>query len=294
MGKGQNPYTTENIILLVSMIQSPAVMAMLTTKSGLEPVLCFLRLLSTNTTRTGYALPILGTQQLFVLSKWTFGKAEPRVEPSREERNKNKTAIEDLKQFFKQCLRPFRRAWVSTDHAGHRVIEEWRDLMAWYKDLIDRSQHPPTFSREPEQSSMLLPPSAVTAIPENPPIVNLESKPPSSHSDCRFQLPAPPTDDARAFQHRHAFHVASALTIHAFEFETINPLTVWIELSTQRPVYARMSTNNHLSEPPQPSDPAHLQFQMLKLPCHPSTPRNPTSSSSAPAIPIYLVHSILL
>lgn len=86
----------------------------------------------------------LGLSTIIRIVKWIFGKAELRAEPTRAERNKNNSAIEDLKGFFKQCMRPLKHVWRSVCHACHRIVLEWRDFRAWHKDPIERLQQPPT------------------------------------------------------------------------------------------------------------------------------------------------------
>lgn len=115
----------------------------------------------------------LGYSTTIRFVKWVFGKAELRAEPIREERNKDNSAIEDFKEFFKQCLRPFVHSWNSTHRAGHRIVLEWRDFKAWHKDPIQSSQQPPTYWGELEHSSMVLPQSAVA--PEKSTVIEAHS-----------------------------------------------------------------------------------------------------------------------
>ncbi|ERF68967.1 hypothetical protein EPUS_09021 [Endocarpon pusillum Z07020] len=85
----------------------------------------------------------LGLSTIIRIVKWIFGKAELRAEPARAERNKNNSAIEDLKGFFKQCMRPLKHVWRSMCNACHRIVLEWRDFKAWHKDPFERLQQPP-------------------------------------------------------------------------------------------------------------------------------------------------------
>lgn len=75
--------------------------------------------------------------------KRIFVKAGLRAESTRADPNKDNSAIEDLKDFFKQCMIPLKHVGRSMYHAGHRIVLEWRDFRAWHKDPIERSQQPP-------------------------------------------------------------------------------------------------------------------------------------------------------
>jgi hypothetical protein len=135
----------------------------------------------------------LGYLTAIRLVKWMFGKAEPRAEPTHEELNKDNSAIEDFKEFFKQCLRPFQHSWKSTCRAGRRIVLEWRDFRAWHKDPIYSSQQPPTYWSEVEPLSMVLPQSGTP--PQSTDVVETKSGPmaPRTRSLSSFELsPVPP------------------------------------------------------------------------------------------------------
>lgn len=125
----------------------------------------------------------LGLSTTVRIVKWMFGKAEFRAKPTRAERNKDNSLVENLKDFPKQCSKPFKHAWGGACHAGRRIVLEWKDFRAWHKDPIERSRLPPLYLGEHWQTSTLLPQSAVAPEKSTVVEVNFNSTSPPPHGE---------------------------------------------------------------------------------------------------------------
>lgn len=80
--------------------------------------------------------------------KWICGKEEFWKEP-KEKRTKENSVIEDTKEFFRQCAKPFIHSRNSTVSALRQMRGYWREYKAWHNDPVGVStrilaQHAPS------------------------------------------------------------------------------------------------------------------------------------------------------
>jgi len=97
------------------------------------------------------------------LIKWAFsgfsgGETNFRREPVKKARNDNNSVLENIRDFFIQCMRPLTHAGRSTLRSWRRVADEWEDCRLWWNHPIHRSQQP--HYRRPEKHAYDMPPLA--------------------------------------------------------------------------------------------------------------------------------------
>lgn len=80
----------------------------------------------------------LGCATVVHVFKWTRGKETFRKEP-KEFRTKENSAIEDAKEFFTQCAKPFTHSWRSISSTRGQLRNGWREFKEWHNDPVEIS-----------------------------------------------------------------------------------------------------------------------------------------------------------
>lgn len=80
--------------------------------------------------------------------KWISGKESFMKEP-KELRTKENSVLEDTKEFFRQCAKPFTHSWNSILNTLHQLRDYWKEFKEWHKDPVEVStrvlvQHTPS------------------------------------------------------------------------------------------------------------------------------------------------------
>ena len=77
----------------------------------------------------------LGYTTFVHLIKWISGKESFRKEP-KELRTKENSVMEDTKEFFRQCAKPFLHSWHSITNALRQIRDYWREYKEWHNDPV--------------------------------------------------------------------------------------------------------------------------------------------------------------
>jgi hypothetical protein len=125
------------------------------------------------------------------LIKWAFsgfngGETNFRREPVEKARNDNNSVLENIRDFFIQCMRPLTHASRSILHSWRRVSDEWEDSRLWWCDPIHRSQQP--HYRRPQKHAYDMPP-----LPNVSKYIKRAATTPMLPSSLSPQIPKGPT-----------------------------------------------------------------------------------------------------
>ncbi len=88
------------------------------------------------------------------ISKWICGKESFRKEP-KEMRTKENSVMENTKEFFKQCLKPFTHSRNSIRNTLRELRNYWKEFKEWHSDPFevstrDLARHAPSAHRSVE------------------------------------------------------------------------------------------------------------------------------------------------
>ena len=77
----------------------------------------------------------LGCATVVHIIKWICGKESFRKEPQ-ELRTKENSVMEDLKEFFRQCAKPFTHSWNSILNTLRQLRAYWQEFKQWHHDPV--------------------------------------------------------------------------------------------------------------------------------------------------------------
>lgn len=80
----------------------------------------------------------LGCTTIVHISKWICGKESFRKEP-KEMRTKENSVMENTKEFFRQCKKPFTHSWDSIRDTLLELRDYWKEFKEWHGDPIEVS-----------------------------------------------------------------------------------------------------------------------------------------------------------
>lgn len=70
--------------------------------------------------------------------KWISGNESFRKEP-KELRTKENSVLEDTKEFFRQCAKPFTHSWNSILDTLRQLRDYWKEFKEWHNDPVEVS-----------------------------------------------------------------------------------------------------------------------------------------------------------